>query len=75
MIYSTLRNPFRILCAERLSFSAGFPILLFTLDAVNDLIRFFFALQIDPETVFLADYYSKNADGDAEYCIRQLLMR
>ena len=50
-----LCNPFRILCAERFFFSAGFLLLLFTLDAVNDLIRFFFALQIDPETVFLAD--------------------
>ena len=50
-----LCNPFCILCAERLLFSVGFLLLLLTLDTVNNLIRFFFALQIDPETVFLAD--------------------
>ena len=54
-IVKVLRNPFRILRAERFFFSAGFLLLLFTLDAVNNLIRFFFAPHVNPEAVFLAD--------------------
>ena len=54
-IVKVLRNPFRILHAERLFFSAGFLLLLFTLDAINNLIRFFFVPQVNPEAVFLAD--------------------
>ena len=54
-VVKALRNPFRILRAERSFFPVGLLLLLFTLDAINDLIRFFFASQVNPEAVFLAD--------------------